>query len=91
MINNLQILTGKTNTSFYQNNSNYYYEMNYERRRDTFQFEEDPNFRNAQSNSKIYHEVFLMKILQTTLQVKSMKIKYYGLKYTVIITEMKNK
>ena len=42
--------------------------------------------------SKIYHEVLLlMKILQTKPQVKGMKIKYYGLYYTVIKTRDENK
>ena len=47
--------------------------------------DEDPFARNAQSISKIYHEVFLlMKFLQTKPQVKNMNIKYYDLYYTLI-------
>ena len=46
---------------------------------------QDPFAKNAQSISKIYHEVLLlMKFLQTKPQIKNMNIKYYDLYYTVI-------
>ena len=51
----------------------------------TFQFAKGPLSKNAQSFSKIYHEVWsLMKVLQANLQVKDMKINYYDLYYTVL-------
>ena len=47
--------------------------------------DEDLFAKNAQSISKIYHEVLLlMKFLQTKPQVKNMDINYFGLYYTVI-------
>ena len=46
---------------------------------------EDPFARNAQSISKISHEVLLiMKFLQTKPQVKNKNINYYDLYNTVI-------
>ena len=46
---------------------------------------EDLFSKNAQGNSKIYHEVLLlMKFLQTKPQVKNMNVNYYDLYYTVI-------
>ena len=40
--------------------------------------------RNAESISKMYHEVLmLMKLLQTKPQAKNMNINYYDLYYTV--------
>ena len=57
-----------------------------------FQTQEDPFSKNAQSISKIYHEVLLlMKFLQTKPQVKNMNIKSYDLYYTVIKTRDNNK
>ena len=48
-------------------------------------FDEDPFSKNAQGNSKLYHEVLLLtKYLQTKPQVKNMNIDYYDLYYTVI-------
>ena len=59
--------------------------MNIRRQSGNFQFGEDPFSKNAQGNSKFYHEVFLlMKFLQTKPQVKNMKINCYDLFYTVI-------
>ena len=57
-----------------------------------FQTQQDPFSRNAQSISKIYHEVLLLiKILQTKPQVKNMNINYYDLYYTVIKVRDGNK
>ena len=48
-------------------------------------FDQDPFAKNAQSISKIYHEVLLlMKFLQTKPEVKKINISYYDLYYTVI-------
>ena len=53
--------------------------------------EQDPLSKNAQGNSKIYHEVLLlMKFLQTKPQVKYMNNKYFDLYYTVIETTDEN-
>ena len=47
--------------------------------------DEDLFAKNAQSISKISHEVLLlMKFLQTKPQVKNMNINYFDLYYTVI-------
>ena len=54
--------------------------------------QQDPFARNAQSISKIYHEVLLlMKFPQTKPQVKNMNINYYDLYNTVIKTRDENK
>ena len=46
--------------------------------------DEDPFAKNAQSFSKIYHEVLmLMKFLQTKPQGKNMNVIYFDLYYTV--------
>ena len=59
--------------------------MNIRKQNGTFQFEEDPFSKNAQSISKIYHGVILlMECLQTKPQIKNMNISYYDLYYTVI-------
>ena len=50
MINLLQELKGKTNLKFYKKIRKYYDNMN-------IRFDEDPFAKNAQSVSKIYHEV----------------------------------
>ena len=60
VIDKLQSLKGKTKLKFYQNISYYYDEMNIRRRSNTSQFEEDPFSKNAESISKIYHEVILL-------------------------------
>ena len=63
----LQQLKGKTKLKFYKNISNYYGKMN-------IRLDEDPFAKNAQSISKIYHEVLmLMKFVQTKTQVKNNK------------------
>ena len=82
MINKLQSLKGKTKLKLYKKISNYYIEM----KNKNFQtHHEDPFSKNAQSISKIYHEVFLlMKFLQTKPKVKNMNINYYDLYNTVI-------
>ena len=50
-----------------------------------FNFEKKPLSKNAQGISKCRHEVLLlMKFLKTKPHIKNMKIKYYGLFYTVI-------
>ena len=78
MVNKSQQLKGKTKLKFYQNISKYYDNMN-------IKMDEDPFDKNAQSISKIYHEVLLlMKFLRTKPQVKNMNIIYYDLYYTVI-------
>ena len=77
MIIKLLELKGKTKLKFYKNISNYYDNMNIGMDDDTFA-------KNAQSISKIYHEVLLLiKFLQTKPQVKNIKTKYYDLYYTV--------
>ena len=81
MINKLQSLKGKTKIKFYKNINNYYKEM----KNKNFQTQEDPFAKNAQSISKIYHEVLLfMKLLETKPHVKNMNINYFDLYYTVI-------
>ena len=88
MINKLQSLRGKTKFKFYKNIKNYYDEM----KNRNFQTQEDTFSENAQSISKIHHEVlFLMNFLQTKPQVKNMNINYYDLYYTVIKARDDNK
>ena len=88
MINKLQSLKGKTKLKFYKNISNCYIEM----KNRNFKTQEDTFSRNAQSISKIYHEVLLlMKVLKTKPQVKNMNINYHDLYYTVIKTRDENK
>ena len=53
MINKLQELKGKTKVKFYEKISIYYDKMN-------IRLDEDPFSKNAQSISKIYHEVLLL-------------------------------
>ena len=81
MINKLQEIKEKTKLKFRKNLSEYYYY-------DIIiiiRFDEEPFAKNAQSISKIYHEVLLLlKFLQTKPQMQIMKIKYYDLYYTVI-------
>ena len=85
MINKLKQLKGKTKLNFLKKISNYYDEMNNRRQSDNFQFEEDPFVKNAQSVSKIFHEVvLLMKFLQTKPQLKNMIINFFDLYCTVI-------
>ena len=73
MIIRLQSLKCKTKLKFHKNSSNYYDEMNIR----NFQFEEDIFSRNAQSISKVYHEVlFLLKFSQTKPQVKNINNNY---------------
>ena len=80
MINKLQSLKGKTKLKFYKNISNFYKE----KKNENFQTEQDPFSKNAQSISKIYHEVFLLwKFSQTKQQNKNMNNKYYEFYYTV--------
>ena len=75
MIDKLQQLKGKVKLKFDGNLSNHYDQMSYMRRSITFEFEEDPFSRNAEGVTEIFHEVlFLMKILQTKPQCKSMKL-----------------
>ena len=88
MINKLQQLKGQTKLNFYKSISNYYNEM----KNKNFQFQEGPFSRNAESISKIYHEVLLLlKFLQTKPQIKIMNINYYDLYYTVIKNRDENK
>ena len=78
MIDKLQQLKGKTKLKFYKNTSNCYDNMNKRMDEDTFS-------KNAESISKIYHEVLLiLKFLQTRPQIKNINTKYYDLYYTVI-------
>ena len=78
MINKLQELKSKTKLFFFKNKNKYYDKLN-------IRMDEDPFAKNAQSISKIYHEVLLlMKFLQTKLQVKNMNNNYFDLYYTVI-------
>ena len=78
MINKLQELERKTKMKFYKIISIYYNIM-------IIRFDEDTFAKNAQGNSKIYHQVLmLMKILQTKPQVKQMNNSYFDLYYTVI-------
>ena len=88
MTNKLQSLKGKTKLKFYKNISDYHIEM----KKRNFQTQEDPFAKNAQSISKIYHEVLLlMKFLQTKPQVKNMNINYNDLYYTVISIRDENR
>ena len=84
MINKLKQLKGKTELKFYKNISKNYDNMN-------IKVEQDPFAGNAQGLRKIYHEVLLLKFLQTKPQVKNMNIKYYDLYYTVIKTREEEK
>ena len=78
MNNKLQELKGKTKLNFSKKISNYCDNMN-------IRMVKDPFARNAQSISKIYHEVIiLLNFLQTKPQVKNMNIIHYDLYYTVI-------
>ena len=62
MIVKLQELKSKTKLKSYQNISNYYAEMGYRSRSNTFQFDEDPFIKISERNYKLCHEVlFLMK------------------------------
>ena len=56
----LQQLKCRTNLKFYQNNSNYYYEMKYQRQNGTYQFDENPFVQNVEGIGKITHEVSLL-------------------------------
>ena len=77
-INKLQEVKGKTKLNFYKNKSNCYDNMN-------IKMDEDPFARNAQDNSRTYHEVLLlMKFQQTKPQVRNMINKDYELYFTVI-------
>ena len=89
MINKLQSLKNKTKLKFYKNIYNYYIEM----KNKNFQpHHEDLFSKNAQSISKIYHEVLLLlKLLMTKPQVKNMNINYYDFYYTVNKTRDENK
>ena len=89
MVEKLQQLKGKTKLKFHKNINNYYIEM----KNKNFQTNnQDPFSRNAQSISKIYHEVLLLlKFIQTKPEVKNMNINYYDLYYTVIKTRDENK
>ena len=89
MISKLQSLKGKTKLKFYKHISNYYTEM----KNKIFQTKnQDPFAKNAQSISKIYHEVLLlMKFLQTKPRIKNMNINYFDLYYTLIKTRDENK
>ena len=78
MIDKLQQLKGKTKLNFYENISNFCDNVN-------IRMDEDPFAKNARGISKIYYEVLLlMKVLQTKLQVKIVKINYCDLYYNVI-------
>ena len=58
--------------------------MNCRRQSENFQIEEYPFSKNVQGIGKIYHELLLLlKISQTTPQVRNMNINYYDLSYTV--------
>ena len=56
MIDNIQQLKGKTKLQFFKSISNYYDEM----KRTKFQTQGVPFCKNAQSISKIHHEVLLL-------------------------------
>ena len=60
MINELQIAKGESKLNFHQNISNYYDEMNYRRQSVYVQSEKNPFSKNAESISKIYHEVIIL-------------------------------
>ena len=81
IISKLQEIKCKTKLKFYKKLSNYYDEMKFR----NFIFEQDPFAKNAQGNSKLYHEVFLsMKFLQTKPYIRNMYNNYFDLYYTVI-------
>ena len=83
MIEKLQQLKGKAKLNFYKNISIYYDNMN-------IRMDENLFAKNAQGINKIYYEVLLlMKVLQTKLQVKNMKINHCDLNYTVIQSRKK--
>ena len=69
----LQELKGKTKLKIYKSINNHYDIIN-------IRFDEDPFAENAQSVSKIYHEVLLlMNFLQTKPPVKNMNNNFYDL------------
>ena len=77
-IKKLDNLEGKTKINFYQNISSYYDEMYIRRQSKTFQFEEDPSFKNAEVISKNYRELLLwMSFLQTKPDVELMNFSFY--------------
>ena len=74
-------MKGNKKLKFYKTISNHYDEVKYKK----FQFEQYLFAKNAQSNSKIYHQVILLlKFSQTKTQVKYTNNKYYDLNYTMI-------
>ena len=59
--------------------------MNYWRQSNTFQFEEDPFSKNAESLREYYQGVsILMNFLQTKPGVTRLNFTYFGFYYTVI-------
>ena len=77
IISKLQSVKGRTKLNFYENIIDYYDETNIRRQNKTFQFEEDPISKNAQSISKIYYEVLLLgKLLQTKSPTKKITFKH---------------
>ena len=86
MIMKLKCLNDESKLIFCQNSRNFYDEMNYRTQSGYFQFKEDYFDENAQGSAKIMDEVFLLLMiyLQTTLQVKSLNLNFYGLFYTLI-------
>ena len=63
MTKKLQELKRKTKLKFYRNISNYYIEM----KNKIFQtYQQNPFAKNAQSKSKIYHEVLLLRNILLT-------------------------
>ena len=87
MIEKLQQLKGKTKLKFHNNISNYYIDM----KNKNFQTHHEDTFsRNAQSISKIYHEVLLlMKFLQTKPEVKILILIIMTYNIPLLKTEMK--
>ena len=87
MIDKLQELKGKSKLKFYKKINNLYTEIKNRK----FQTQEDPFSKNAQSVSKIYHEVLLlMNFLQTKPQVKNMNIIIIMI-YIILLLELEIK
>ena len=76
MIDKLRSLKGETKLGFYNDITNYYFEM----KNKNFQSQEGTFSKNSVGISKIYKEVLLlMNFLQTKPQIKNMNIIYYDL------------
>ena len=92
VINKLQSLKDKTKLKYHQNKSKCYDAMKTRRKREIFQFKQDPLGKKAGGIAKIFLKLLsLLQFLQTKPQVKSMNTNYYDFYYTVIKNGDENK